>query len=177
MTRRSASGGAFDTQEVDTTGSSASNWATAYHEAGHCVVGLVAGESPKVASIVAGGDNEGATMFDDDTVGVLLVDDPPREAAQWHIVRCFAGPSAEHRYTGEGVSSGACDDYARAVELLMRLTADPDRLSAVLLTRTEAVLDEHWSAVEQVAAALVQHLSLDGEAIRQAAQVKGSQGQ
>ena len=148
-------------------------WATAYHEAGHCVVGLVTGEEPTKASVVAGDNFEGATWFDDD-VHALLVDDPPREASEWYIIRAFAGPMADHRYTGNKTetASGACEDYSQATELLMRLTAEPDRLAAALQARTEAILTEHWPAVERVAAALAEHLTVDGEEIRKAAHLK-----
>ena len=69
-------------------------WATAYHEAGHCVVGLLTGAEPTKSSIVAGDNLEGATWFDDDP-RALLVEDPPREASEWYIIRALAGPMAE----------------------------------------------------------------------------------
>jgi hypothetical protein len=149
-------------------------WATAYHEAGHCVVGLVTGEAPTKASIVAGDNNEGWTWFDQD-VTALLVDDPPREASEWYIIRALAGPIAEHRYTGRALALNECDDYPRATELLIRLTADPDALNASLVARTEAILEEHWTAVERVAASLAEHLTVEGETIRKVARVKGGQ--
>ena len=164
MTRRSASKGKTP-QDVDP------RWATAYHEAGHCVVGLVAGEEPTKASVVAGDNFEGWTWFDDD-VESLLVDDPPREAGEWYIIRAFAGPMAEHRYAGDDTAPGACYDYARAAEVLMRLTAEPDQLNAALVARTGAILTEHWQAVERVAAALARRLTIDGEEIRTAARLK-----
>ena len=155
------------------SGTDEPRWATAYHEAGHCVVGLVTGELPTKASIVAGDNYEGATWFDDEDGAALLVDDPLREASEWHVIRTFAGPIAQHRYTGEDVDLGACDDYAKATELLVRLTDDVDRLTASLVARTEAILEEHWPAVERVAASLAEHLTVDGDTIREVARVKG----
>ena len=148
-------------------------WATAYHEAGQCVAGLVTGEHPTKSSIVAGDNYEGATWFDEEDVEALLADVPPYEAAEWHIIRAFAGPIAEHRYTGGDVSPGACDDHAQALELLMRLTAQSERLNDALVARTNAILDEQWPAVGRVAAALFKHLTIDKEAIQKAAHVKG----
>jgi ATP-dependent Zn protease len=165
MARRSA-GEHKTQQDVDP------RWATAYHEAGHCVVGLVTGAEPTKASVVAGDNFEGWTWFDDD-VESLLIDDPPREASEWYIIRAFAGPMAEHRYTGVDTAPGACDDYAHVDELLMRLTAETDHLNAALVARTEAILTEHWQAVERVAATLAEHLTVDGEEIRTAARSKG----
>jgi len=147
-------------------------WATAYHEAGHCVVGLVTGESPSKASIVAGDNYEGCTWFDDEDVEALLVDDPPREVSEWYVIRTFAGPVAERRHTGDDVALGTCDDYAKATELLRRLTADPDGLGESLVARTEAILEEHWPSVERVAASLAEHLTIDGETIRKVAHLK-----
>lgn len=158
------------------SGTDEPRWATAYHEAGHCVVGLVTGELPTKASIVAGDNYEGATWFDDEDVAALLVDAPLREASEWHVMRTFAGPIAEHRHTGEAVDLGACDDYARATELLARLTDDVDRLQASLVARTEAILEEHWPAVERVAASLAEHLTVDGDTIREVARVAGGRG-
>ena len=155
------------------SGTDEPRWVTAYHEAGHCVVGLVAGEPPTKASVVAGDNYEGATWFDEEDVAALLVDDPPREASEWSIIRTFAGPLAEHRYTGDDVDLGACDDHAKATELLMRLTSDVDRLTASLVARAEAILEEHWPAVERVAASLAEHLTVDGDTIREVARVKG----
>ena len=147
-------------------------WTTAYHEAGHCVVGLLTGAEPKKASIVAGDNLEGATWFDDDAQA-LLVEDPPREASEWYIIRGLAGPLAEHRFTGDDATPGVCEAYAPATELLARLATDTDRLSASLVARTEAILTEHWTAVEQVAATLAEHLTVDGEGLRAAARMKG----
>jgi ATP-dependent Zn protease len=147
-------------------------WATAYHEAGHCVAGLVTGEHPTKSSIVAGDNYEGATWFDEEDVEALLVDDPPNEAAEWYIIRAFAGPIAEHRQTGGDVSLAACDDYEQARALLRRLTTQTDRLNEALVARTDAILDEHWSAVERVAAALYEHLTVDRESIEKAAHLK-----
>lgn len=148
-------------------------WATAYHEAGHCVVGLVTGEHPTRSSIVAGDNYEGATWFEEEDVEALLADDLPREAAEWYVIRAFAGPIAEHRYTGDDATLSECEDYTQAVELLMRLSTEPDRLNAAMVARAESILDEHWPAVERVAAALVEHLTVDREAIEKAARLKG----
>lgn len=150
-------------------------WATAYHEAGHCVVGLVTGEVPTRSSIVAGDNYEGTTWFDEEDVAALLVDDPPREAGEWYIIRALAGPLAEHRYSGGGPTLEMCEDYAPATALLRRLSADPGRLRGILVARAEAILDQQWSAVERVAAALVEHLTIDGDTIRRAAHVRGRQ--
>lgn len=149
-------------------------WATAYHEAGHCVVGLVSGEVPTRSSIVAGDNYEGATWFEED-VAALLVDDPPREAGERYIIRALAGPLAEQRHAGDGASFDVCEDYAAATALLQRLAADPGRLRGTLVARAEAILDEHWTAVERVAAALVEHLTIDEDTIRRAAHVRGGQ--
>lgn len=149
-------------------------WATAYHEAGHCVVGLVTGEEPTKASIVAGDNYEGATWFDEEDLAALLVDDPPRDAGEWYIIRAFAGPMAEHRFVGgDDDMPDVCEEYAPARALLMRLTAEPDRLHRSLVARADAILDEQWAAVERVAAALVEHLTVDRETIRKVAHIKG----
>jgi hypothetical protein len=46
-------------------------------------------------------------------------------------------------------------------------------LRGVLVARAEGILDEQWPAVERVAAALVEHLTIDRDAIRRAAHVRG----
>jgi hypothetical protein len=148
-------------------------WATAYHEAGHCVVGLVTGAVPTRSSIVAGDNYEGTTWFDEEDVAALLGADPPREASEWYIIRAFAGPLAEHRYARDGAAPDVCEDYAPASAVLSRLTAEPGRLRGVLVARAEGILDEQWPAVERVAAALVEHLTIDRDAIRRAAHVRG----
>ena len=109
-------------------------WATAYHEAGHCVAGLVTGEHPTKSSIVAGDNYEGATWFDEEDVEALLVDDPPNEAAEWYIIRAFAGPIAEHRqvrhpaqlYTSWGWALHLAGQPAAAAATLRRaVSLDP----------------------------------------------------
>lgn len=138
--------------------------ATAYHEAGHCVVAWCLGLRPRRVEIVG---NRGIAAH-----GRAGAAAERRTGIEAEIRICLAGPIAQrlakphswrHRHGAE--------DLWQASKLAARLHADPGEADALihrLEQETRAMLREErvWSMVTALAARLVADGTLEGKALR-----------
>jgi hypothetical protein len=149
--------------------------ATAYHEAGHAVVGFHARHMPRLHRVSIVPDPTANTL------GHVLHHPSPRfveqlRADHWNAVMqarfyeqiqmLYAGPLAEQRFTGRRNSIGASADYHAITTLGIRHIggwgAVTQALFRYLRLSAAAQLTTRWREVEAVAAALVEHRTLRG---------------
>jgi hypothetical protein len=148
-----------------------------YHEAGHAVIAHAELLVPKVASIVP--DADGLTLGHAEYARRFRIrpDLSPHRAVRLRfeprILTCFAGVIAERKASGGRRHNwiGAQWDLDLATEMLM-YGAGSDRqlqaLSKYLWVTAEDAVEIHWREIEQVAAALREHGTLDAEGIDRA---------
>ena len=149
---------------------------TAFHEAGHVVVGLVLGLVLGDADIVATEGRGGVTHFEDDRLLEYEVADELVDAwgattwagvvAQERAGYPDDGSGFGHSADGQGVASGS--DLASLLELIDRFVGeDGDEASARWRTLADQTIGEHWAAVQRVAAGFLSDGRLSGrEAVR-----------
>jgi len=142
----------------------ASNEATAYHEAGHAVVALALDRPVLKVSILPGGDLLGQCQF------AKGVHRPKDDWVEREILIALAGMAAEARHTGTYARDGAARDlkYARKLMLQRASERSLDRYEKRMLAKVENLLfdEEHWSAVERIAAELLKVKVISGRAAR-----------
>jgi ATP-dependent Zn protease len=146
--------------------------ATAYHEAGHAVAAWCLGYRPATASILAGDDSAGQVRHESPFPGINFEfdgSDWTRLKIERAIMICLAGPIAQrrHRRTSWRRWHGAAD-YATATELALRTYGSGEIASAFLKwldLRAKLLVEDHWSAIERVAIALLKHATLTNEDI------------
>lgn len=95
-------------------------YATAYHEAGHFLLGRYGGNFQRKAravSIIPANNYLGLTVYDDDDINLINWD---YDALLNEIAMDLAGRVAERKYTGKN-SSGACSDLENATELARKM--------------------------------------------------------
>src|SRR5207247_1816347 len=127
---------------------------TAYHEAGHAVVGLLVGLELGMVTIVPTDDALGVTRFSDrrlDEPG--LEGDQEQEFVEQHVMTELAGVEAEKRLTGQDQADPV--GPGSVGELALGASARPDDYLAAMRSRTADLLNEWWPAVVAVAAALL----------------------
>jgi Peptidase M50B-like len=133
----------------------------AYHEAGHAVVGHMLGSEVRRVSI--GADSGGLTRFK-----------RPLGFGERAVLTTLAGPYAQKRYAPRSHwrsrnhaghrSSGRDFDYV--IDLIFDLYGTgkvADRYSRFTEARAEALVDQHWSRIEAVAKALLEHGEITGD--------------
>jgi ATP-dependent Zn protease len=138
---------------------------SAIHEAGHAVVGLALGWAPTLATLRPeyGAGTRASVQFQSGF--------PHGEA---RAAVSYAGESAM-RLAGFPYDPDPCSaDFQLAAETLRRSRGDLSEseeraLLAFCRTRSMELTRRHWPAVEAVAKALVEHETLDGAMISQAA--------
>ena len=136
--------------------------ATAYHEAGHVLVGHVLGREIAFVSIRQHPGGNGMTLF---------VDRTDRAALRADATVRVAGPHAERRHRGEANPEGATHDLQGAVEDIAKSlrasgeavteTAIYERLQSHI---NEAVrlVDEYWEVIESFVPMLLKEKQLEG---------------
>lgn len=138
--------------------------ATAYHEAGHAVVALVLDRPVHRVSIQTDRERLGACHFGKSVVR------PSEDWLEREILIALAGLAAEARFTGNYAWEGAARDQQYAHRLAVQRAGErqAERLLRRLLAKVEHLLaqEEHWRAVEQIAAALLQHGVISGRTAR-----------
>jgi ATP-dependent Zn protease len=143
----------------------------AYHEAGHAVVARNFGLAVLRVSInSAFGD-----VFDGERLEGHMRLEPGAERSaslQRRLWIALAGPAAQERHDPDGyrVDGLVCAraDYECARKLYAELRGKPDCKAEDLVSnerRARALITKHWSAIEAVALALLEHPrhSLDGK--------------
>ena len=152
----------------------------AYHEAGHAVTAVALGIALEGVSIISDEESEGRASSSAayaDWLANLEFDDslePEERTATYRAaaVSIYAGALSEELLTGKSVAFGDAKyegDTNSLSDILLRLCDDPtclERLDSELMTETRALLTRHWSAVEGVAAALLEREELTGEEVK-----------
>lgn len=138
--------------------------ATAYHEAGHAVVALALDRPVQRVSIQADRERLGVCQFGKSVIR------PSEDWLEREILISLAGLAAEARFTGKYAWEGAARDQQYAHKLAVQRAGDrqAERLLRRLLSKVEHLLgqEEHWQAVEQIAAALLEHGVISGRTAR-----------
>ena len=146
---------------------------TAYHEAGHLVIGSLFGF--RCASVSIRPDESRGSLG---RVVPLDRSEGSREVIEQRLCTLFAGWAAERRFSpGEEreAREAAWGDDAQAEGYLERLGMRTHTARHLLRARTAALIEQHWPAIEYVARALLRHEELDGdEAERLCAIARGS---
>lgn len=141
--------------------------ATAYHEAGHAVIGVLNRHTPRYVTIAprrAGLD--GLSRHRTQT----RAHEPSRTLIESAIMTSLAGQMAEERATGHPSTGSDHDDEAVA-DLALRYHHDEgvrDAFVAWLTERTRCDLDTYWPAIELVATMLLWNERLTGAEVRAA---------
>jgi ATP-dependent Zn protease len=136
---------------------------TAYHEAGHAVVALALGRPVHRVSVLPNRDRLGQCEFGK---GVFR---PSEDWVEREVMISLAGLAAEARHTGTYGWDEAERDLRYVRRLLSQTTERAaERLERRLLKKVENLLadDEHWRAVELIAAELLIHGVISGRAAR-----------
>ena len=138
--------------------------ATAYHEAGHAVAALALGRPVHKVSALPDRDRLGWCEF---RKGVFR---PSDDWLEREALIALAGLAAEALHTGEYALAEAGQDlrYVRKLALQRASERSVERLERRLLAKTEHLLsdDDHWRAVERIAAELLKHGQISGRAAR-----------
>lgn len=139
--------------------------ATAFHEAGHAVMSLVLRRPVERVSIQPNERRLGQCALRKSVHG------PLKDAVENEILILLGGVGAEARHTGEYAWEAASDDM-RTIRRLLEVRSDNarqmKRTQQRLLDKAEHLLDQPgvWTAVERVAAELLQNTSISGRAVR-----------
>ena len=140
---------------------------TAFHEAGHVVAMIEMNLPVRSASAIANAESLGRVKG-----GPLRISDVDlynltprtRDRLERQIIVTFAGPEAERLFLKRYNHTWAANDYDRASDLLLRLTAgDSAETSAYvrwLRLRSRSLIDRRRALVEAVANALTERGTL-----------------
>lgn len=142
--------------------------ATAFHEAGHAVMHVLAGHRLQLVSIKPGEESHGGTrvvpQFRVPSSGPVS----PQTVANVEAAVCIllAGWEAQRRAAPRTVRGhGAVEDSRKAVELIDVLSGSDEEVQAwirLLEVRTRQRVAHYWRAVTAVATALLEKETLDG---------------
>jgi len=145
---------------------------TAYHEAGHSVMGCLYGRPPLSATIVRDGHAAGRTDFDSDVPSFArsYLNDSPRKRAytEARVVGELAGIAAHDLFEPDRTrDQGDEHDLHWAKELISELVSwdDHDRYLERALTNAKQQLKANWQWVEAVAKALLERKTLSQQEI------------
>ncbi|MBN9522578.1 cell division protein FtsH [bacterium] len=136
---------------------------TAYHEAGHAVVALALDRPVHRVSVLPNRDRLGQCEFGK---GVFR---PSEDWVEREVMISLGGLAAEARHTGTYGWAEAERDLRYARRLLAETSERAAaRLEKRLLAKVENLLadDDHWHAVELIAAELLTHGVISGRAAR-----------
>jgi ATP-dependent Zn protease len=148
--------------------------ATAYHEAGHAVVGLRLRFRMKTATIVPRDGVLGEVEHGKET---YLYDDlefgrdsaRSRRRGEEVIILRLSGLTAERRFRPRAASKHALDDHEHAADLALSLNGGDVEVTNAhikdLSLRTDKLVADNWPQVEAVAQALLERRTLKGAEI------------
>jgi ATP-dependent Zn protease len=136
--------------------------ATAYHEAGHAVLGLALGRPVHSVSILPNRERLGQCEYRKARL---------RPAEDWlerEILIALGGIAAEARFTGAFVRDMAATDLRYVHDLAVQRVGHhrAERLERRLLAKAEHLLEGQWRAVELIAAELMRRGAISGRAAR-----------
>jgi hypothetical protein len=145
---------------------------TAYHEAGHAVVGYVLGLEVGSVSIIPDAESQGRVFAPLEDQRRYEIDGD--EYLEGHLVTLFAGVKAVELHFGTEVDSDDPNtdlsilqsDYGQAGDIVLTLAgSDPERqyeVSERARGRADSLVCGHWPAVQAVAQALLIRKELSG---------------
>ena len=143
---------------------------TAYHEAGHAVVGHFLGSTPKLLSKIPGKGFVGVARFRNQFAGISLEWDRSGRAhmrVQREIMICLAGPIAQRKSSPRSwrrYHGGR--DHDTAFELALRIYPDScDDFVKWLSQETTAIIGAKWNYVEGLAKELYTRQTMTGSQI------------
>jgi hypothetical protein len=144
---------------------------TAYHEAGHAVVSFALRRAVRRVSIVPGEEFLGRCTLAQAGDPDGLPERQERARAEREILVLLAGGLAEAKLAGRHNHAGASQDIDAAFSWATRVSGSMEEAEAYLAwlrVRARHLLDvpEHWSAVEALAAELLQRREVSGRAAR-----------
>jgi hypothetical protein len=149
---------------------------TAYHEAGHAVVGYALGGDIESLQLGGEADHDLPARFGDCRINWGRVDPQLEWQRQREILTLLAGPVAETIYRGEPFDPTSVeawqDDWRRAWEIGAVFEADRVRRTAVLrrlMLRLDRLVrsDRCWSAVSALADELLAHEFLERDQVEE----------
>ena len=151
---------------------------TAYHEAGHVVMGVMLGAEIRSASIVADFDSEEAPRYGACELAWSMRGVADRQHAEREIRTALAGPVAEQIYVGETeirIQRESSVDWIYAASFADKIHADKSKRTSFLFDIAEGIRDlyrrdEVWAAVASTADELLAHDELDGETLTESVQ-------
>lgn len=143
----------------------------AYHEAGHAVAAYALGRPLPELSMEPEEEALGTCSF---SLWEAFEPEPQGgpeavERIEVEIITTLAGPLAEELATGVFHEEAAESDLLLTIELADLLIGGPEEREAcldALHERAEAILREHWSAVQALAEALVRKRRIDAARAR-----------
>jgi hypothetical protein len=147
---------------------------TAYHEAGHAVVGYALGGRIETICLGGDGDDDLPKRFGDCRVNWGPVDASADWQLQREVMTLLAGPVAEMIYRGERLHPAWfgpwTEDWRSAFERAVVMAKDPQRRTRVLeqlIVNLHDLMksDDCWAAIAAVADELLAHEFLDQEQI------------
>lgn len=151
---------------------------TAFHEAGHAVIGRVLGCPPLKSVSIERNEDENSRGYCWHEPWPEDEEDPwgaDERHDQVDILILLAGPAAAHRFTGAYNTVGAAGDLHEATLTAQMLPGQSgDRLNHSQV-EAEQLVATNWTAIEALARELLIHKVLDGpEAERIIAAVLGA---
>ena len=150
---------------------------TAYHEAGHAVIGFALGAEIEAVQLGGEFDDELPNRFGECLVNWGPVDASCNWQRQRELLTILAGPVAEMIYRGEPLHPAHFgpwkDDLRQAWEHCAPFVADAERRTRLLEQLIRELYqrmntDECWAAVAAVADELLAHELLDAEQLSDA---------
>jgi ATP-dependent Zn protease len=144
---------------------------TAYHEAGHAVMGCLVGRIPEFATVVPDGTGAvGRTQYPDDVPACARryfdQSDEKKRYTEARVLSEIAATIAQDlKQPGRAHDMADAEDARQARELVIELVSWEDDRDSYLPRAQEkatALLKEHWPWVEAVAKALLARKTLTG---------------
>jgi ATP-dependent Zn protease len=150
-------------------GGAAAEKATAYHEAGHAVIGYLVGETLEYITIIPTGDAWGHTVhkrLGEDSDPAYSEDDEKDIRLENVSMMHLAGRAAEELFSGAEVTTGSEEDTEQAIVDLLYIWPPREIETQIDRLRAEAKellqKPENWHAIEILSRTLLDRRRLDG---------------